>query len=76
MNAFITQNAHLPIAGRYIDEHSVSELGFIHAQLSENNPGPVEGIASAMFLEVYADFTGALEFSLAYTLAQSVQVGL
>jgi hypothetical protein len=69
MDAFISQNANLAIAGRYVNEHSVSELGTIHAQLTKNNAGPVQGRPPAMLFEMDADFPGALEFGLANALA-------
>jgi hypothetical protein len=47
-----------------VNQNSVSEFGAVHAQLVKKGPGPVEGIAAAMFLEVHTDFTGALEFGL------------
>jgi hypothetical protein len=50
--------------GGDVNQNSVSEFGAVHAQLVKKGPGPVEGIASAMFLEVNPDFTGALEFGL------------
>jgi len=76
MDAFIPQDAHFAIAGRHVDEYSVSERGSTHAQLTKNNAGPVQGRSPATLFEMDADFPGALEFGLANALAQSVQVGL
>jgi hypothetical protein len=64
VDAFIAQDADFAVLGGDVNQNSVSEFGAVHAQLMKKGPGPVEGIASAMFLEVNPDFTGALEFGL------------